>query len=70
MDDQPSVDESKVADSPVQTLDDFCCELSTGSKRVELISAFAHVESMAGRLRDTEANYQARFEAFIGQPVK
>lgn len=71
MDEQPlAVDESQPVISPMQTLEEFCCEISTGSKRVELINAFAYVESAAGRLRDTEANYQARFDAFVGQPVK
>lgn len=63
-----SVPAAAPTDFPV-TLDEFCTRLSTADKRVELIGAFHSVEKAARRHRDTEANYQARFDAFINQPA-
>ncbi|ATI15631.1 hypothetical protein [Bordetella phage vB_BbrM_PHB04] len=51
------------------TLNEFCLRLSTRDKRVELIGAFNFVEKQAGRFKDAESNYQARFEAFVNKPV-
>lgn len=51
------------------TLDEFCSRLSVSDKRVELIGAFAHTETVAGRLKDTESAYAGRFGEFINQPA-
>ncbi len=51
------------------TLDEFCSRLSVTDKRVELIGAFHFTEKVAGRNKDLESAYQARFTAFINQPA-
>lgn len=51
------------------TLTEFCIRLSSRVKRVELIGAFEHCEKAAGKARDTEAAFQARFDAFINKPA-
>lgn len=51
------------------TLDEFCSRLSVTDKRVELIGAFHSTEKVAGRSKDVESAYQARFTAFINQPA-
>lgn len=38
--------------------------------RVELMAAFVHTEQVAGRLRDSSANYQRRFEDFANKPTR
>lgn len=42
-------------------LDEFCSDISRTDRRVELISAFQHIERMAKREHDTPTNYAARF---------
>lgn len=51
------------------TLDEFCSRLSTTDKRVELIGAFHHGEKVAGRSKDAESAYAARFAEFVNQPA-
>lgn len=51
------------------TLTEFCVRLSTSVRRPELIAAFESVEKRAGRVKDTEANFRARFDAFVNTPV-
>jgi len=51
------------------TLNEFCTALSANDKRVELIGGFNSVETKAGRLKDTEVNFRARFTAFVNKPV-
>jgi len=51
------------------TLAEFCSRLSQTDKRVELIGAFHHVEVKAGRIKDSEQAFAARFGAFINKPV-
>lgn len=46
------------------TIVEFCTALSMRDSRVELVGAFATIESRKGRLKDSEAAYQSRFEAF------
>lgn len=58
-----------VAPEPQLSITDFCARLSETVSRPELIGAFAHVEKKAQRVNDTAANYRARFDAFINQPV-
>ncbi|MFW9606234.1 MAG: hypothetical protein ACMV0I_06760 [Pseudomonas sp.] len=65
-----NTEEQAIIEPEIQlSIEDFCSDLSLTCKRVELIGAFAHVEMTYGRQRDTESNYQARFEAFVGKPV-
>jgi hypothetical protein len=51
------------------TLDEFCMRFSQVDRRVELIGAFHYVEKSAGRQKDTEEAYRARFDAFVNAPV-
>lgn len=61
----------EVTDGPRPVLlGEFCSSLSVHDKRVELISGFHSDEKREGRLFDTEAAYQQRFEAFAVRPVK
>lgn len=59
------------ANEPVAevTLTEFCTALSRSDKRVELIGGFNSVETKAGRLKDTGANFRQRFTAFVNKPV-
>lgn len=50
-------------------LAEFCARLSATDKRVELLSAFAHSETKAGRLKDVQSAYGRRFAAFVKQPA-
>ncbi|WP_431860136.1 hypothetical protein [Azospirillum sp.] len=59
---------AQASEFPV-TLDEVCTRLSAGDKRVELIAAFHHDETAAGRLRDLESLYLSRFAAFAARPV-
>ncbi len=58
-----------VEDSFPLTLDEFCSQLSKTNKRVALIGGFHSAENAAGRVKDTVAAYQGRFDAFIKQPA-
>ena len=51
------------------SLDEFCSRLSSTDKRVEMIGAFHHTEKVAGRNKDVESAYIARYSAFINQPA-
>jgi hypothetical protein len=51
------------------TLEEFCSRLSTTDKRVELIGAFAHEETRAGRIKGLASEYEARFRAFVTKPA-
>ena len=51
------------------TLTDYCAALSRTDKRVELIGGFSAAETKAGRIKDTEAGFNARFLAFCNKPV-
>jgi hypothetical protein len=65
----PVVQPSKeVTDFPL-TLEEFCTRLSSTDSRVELIGAFFYVENKAGTVKDTHANFSARFTAFETKPV-
>lgn len=50
-------------------LDEFCRRLSETVNRPELIGGFEFVERRAGRLKDTQAAYRDRFDAFVQTPV-
>jgi len=51
------------------TLAEFCSRLSSTDSRVELIGGFEHSERLAGRMKDTESEYAARYAAFLLQPA-
>lgn len=51
------------------TLEQFCAELSTMDKRVELIGGFYSAEKAAGHIKASHADFSARFEAFQNQPA-
>ena len=51
------------------TLNEFCLRLSQRERRVTLIGGFEAVERKALRTKDTEAQYQSRYDAFINQPA-
>lgn len=51
------------------TLDEFCQRKSRADKRVELIGGFHHNERQANHVKDSEANFEIRFAAFINKPV-
>jgi hypothetical protein len=51
------------------TLEEFCSRLSATDKRVELIGAFAHAETRAGRNKGLASEYEARFRAFVTKPA-
>lgn len=65
-------EEQAAVDVPAEfeiTLDEFCTRQSRNDKRVELIGAFFHVETVAGRVKGTESTYAGRYAAFANQPV-
>lgn len=51
------------------SLSEFCARLSSSDRRVELIGGFEHAERLAGRIKDTESAYAARYAAFLLQPA-
>lgn len=51
------------------TLDEFCQRLSESLSRPELIGAFHFTERRAGRKKDTESAFRARFDAFTNAPA-
>ena len=63
-----TADTSVAAEFPL-SLNEYCTRLSVNDKRVELIGAFEYVERNAGRLKDTETNYNNRFAAFVSKPA-
>lgn len=67
---KPETKTVAAADTPAkQHLNEFCSRLSKTVKRPELIGAFEHSERIAGRLEDTEAEFQARYSSFCNKPV-
>jgi hypothetical protein len=52
-----------------QTLDEFCAQLSSGDRRVELIGGYHATERAAGRIKDLPSAYAARFTSFVTAPV-
>lgn len=51
------------------TLGEFCQRLSTSDRRVELIAGFHSEEVRAGKAKDLESAYMARFQEFVTKPV-
>jgi len=66
--DTPPVEQVEVQPTKL-SLSEFCTRLSETVSRPELLGAFEHVERRAGRLKDTEAGYRGRFDAFVNTPV-
>jgi hypothetical protein len=58
-----------VADAFPLSLNEFCTRLSKTDRRVELIGAFQSSEKRAGRNKDTESAFAARYSDFINQPA-
>ena len=58
-----------VAPDDELTLTEFCTRLSQRDRRVELIGGFHAAEVRAGKNKDTEAAFVARFAAFATQPA-
>lgn len=54
---------------PELSINDFCARLSETITKPELIGAFAHVERVAGRVKDTELAFRNRYDLFVNQPV-
>lgn len=50
-------------------LQDYCIRLSKQERRVELIAGFEHDERNAGRVKDTESAFAARYQKFINRPA-
>lgn len=65
---QPAPDAAAPAPSEV-TLHEFCVRLSVTDRRPELIGGFEFTERVAGRVKDTEAAFQSRYDAFVIKPV-
>lgn len=51
------------------TLDEFCQRKSNSDKRVEMIGAFHFDQKRQGRIKDSEAAFGSRFEAFVNKPA-
>lgn len=51
------------------TLVEFCMRLSATDRRVEMIAGFERSENAAGRVKDSEPAFAARFVAFTTQPA-
>lgn len=51
------------------TLTEFCTRLSATDRRVELIGGFFAATKAQGVIKDTEAGFAARFEAFATKPA-
>lgn len=58
------MDENTQAEQFDLTLEEFCLRLSQTDKRVEMIAGFHHSERAAGHVKDSEANFRARFSTF------
>lgn len=54
---------------PELGLDEYCTQLSTNDRRIELIGAFHVSENAAGRVKATRAEFDAHFLAFGNQPA-
>lgn len=67
--DTNTVEQTEDVSIPDVTLEEFCVRKSMVDRRVELLGGFHYVEKQAGRFKDAESNYEARFEAYANQPV-
>lgn len=51
------------------TVEEFCTRKSRGDTRVELLAAFCASEIRAGKIKDSEKAYEARYAAFADKPA-
>ena len=65
----PTDEAVEITQEPRLTLSEFCTRLSETVSRPELLGGFEFVERRAGRIKDTEASYRARFDTFVTTPV-
>lgn len=64
------VEPEAAASEPTQlTLTEFCKRLSETNRRYVLIGGFYASEEKAGRVKDTEAAFNARFVEFTNKPA-
>lgn len=66
--DAPEGDKAPAQDVAL-TLNEFCIRLSETDGRVTLIGGFEAVERAAGRTKDRESAYRARYAEFINKPA-
>lgn len=50
------------------TLDEYCLRRSIPDRRPELINGFHSAEKLAGVVKDSQAAFDARFQAFVNKP--
>lgn len=48
---------------------EFCASLSVTDRRVEMIGAFHHTETLAGRVKDTRSAFLGRYNDFCNAPA-
>lgn len=67
---------SKTDDAPAEaatsfdlTVDEFCTRKSATDKRVELLAGFYSDERREGRVKDSEAAFEARYVKFANRPA-
>lgn len=51
------------------TIEEFCLRLSKTVSQPEMIGAFCFTERNAGRVKDLESAYQARYRDFATKPA-
>lgn len=68
MDENTTTDDASLASQEL-TLTEFCTRLSITDRRVEMIGGFEYSERIAGRIKDTESGFAARYQVFINKPV-
>ncbi len=64
--------EKPADDQPTEfplTVAEFCARLSSTDRRVEMIGAFHAFEKAAGRIKDVESAYRARYADFCNAPA-
>lgn len=61
--------EPEVSTAEELTLNEFCTRLSITDRRVELIGGFHRAETLAGKVKDTEDAFSARFVEFCNAPA-
>lgn len=54
---------------PETSLAEWCSAASATDRRVELLNAFARIETTAGRVKATAAEFADRYAAFANRPV-
>jgi hypothetical protein len=65
----PVAPEVEAPDEFELSLAEACQRISAGDRRVEMLGAFHASEKAAGRSKDLESAYRARFAAFCNAPA-